>query len=106
MHLRKNLFMHARGGKHATLVSLAMILACILQLKRVSTEMTPEERRRIEAMREAPISAGNANMDGDSEWQDINIHDVLDGTIPLDISHAGGEFAALSDAIRSDMTKK
>ena len=96
--------MHAQGGKHATPVSLTMILACNLQLKRVFTEMTPEERRRIEAMREAPISAGDANMD--SEWQDINIHDVLDGTIPLDISHAGGEFAALSDAIRSDMTKK
>jgi hypothetical protein len=57
----------------------------------------------IEAMREAPISAGDANMDG--EWQDINIHNVLDGTIPLDISHAGGEFAALSDAILSDMTQ-
>ena len=86
------------------LVSLTMILAFSLQLKRVFTEMTPEERRRIEAMREAPINAGDANMDG--EWQDINIHDVLDGTIPLDISHAGGEFGALSDAIRFDMTKK
>jgi hypothetical protein len=85
-------------------VSLTVILAYSLQLKSDFTEMTPEERRRIEAMREAPISAGDANMDG--EWQDINIHDVLDGTIPLDISHAGGEFAALSDAIRSDMTKK
>ena len=95
--------MHARGGKHATLVSLTVILAYSLQLKSDFTEMTPEERCRIEAMREAPISAGDANMDG--EWQDINIHDVLDGTIPLDISHAGGEFAALSDAILSDMTQ-
>ena len=40
--------MHVRGGKHATLVSLTVILAYSLQLKSDFTEMTPEEQRRIE----------------------------------------------------------
>lgn len=62
--------------------------------------MTPDQRRAIEALRELPSVDGN---ELDSELQDISLSDVLDGSIPLEMSHEGGEFAALTHVIQCGM---
>lgn len=65
--------------------------------------MTPEERRALEALRELPTVDGNE--DG-FELQDFSLDEVLDGSIPLDISHEGGEFAELTRAIQCTMARR
>jgi hypothetical protein len=37
-------------------------------------------------------------------YEDINIDDVLDGTIPLDISHGGGKFTELAKALCANLS--
>jgi hypothetical protein len=54
-----------------------------------STEMTPAEQTAFHEMRELP-----KQQDSD-DW--IMLDDVLDGSIPLDISHEGGELDGLGD---------
>jgi hypothetical protein len=56
------------------------------------TEMTPAEQRAFQEMRELP-----KEQDSD-DW--IMLDDVLDGSIPLDISHEGGELDGLGDEFR------
>ena len=60
--------------------------------------MTPDERRHLEALRE---------LDEDSNMvlEDINMQDILNGDAHLDISHAGGEFAALAAELNKDLWK-
>ncbi|KII93196.1 hypothetical protein PLICRDRAFT_383096 [Plicaturopsis crispa FD-325 SS-3] len=65
-------------------------------------EMTVDERRALEALRELPI----ANDDNrDHTFEDVNIEDILDGSEPLNISHAGGEFIALTEELNSELWK-
>jgi hypothetical protein len=54
--------------------------------------MTPAEQRAFQEMRELP-----KEQDSD-DW--IMLDDVLDGSIPLDISHEGGELDGLGDEFR------
>jgi hypothetical protein len=54
--------------------------------------MTPAERNAFLEMRELPV-------EHDSEdW--IMLPDILDGTVPLDMSHEGGEFEGLTEEYR------
>ncbi|KII92209.1 hypothetical protein PLICRDRAFT_102616 [Plicaturopsis crispa FD-325 SS-3] len=64
--------------------------------------MTADERRALEALRDIPI----ANDDGSHTFEDVNIEDILDGSEPLNISHAGGEFEALTQELNSELWKK
>jgi hypothetical protein len=62
--------------------------------------MTPDERRALEALRELPLD------DDDGQHVDlgtITVEDILDGSEPLDISHAGGEFSALTKELSQDL---
>ena len=61
--------------------------------------MTPDERRRLEALRELPMA------DPDEAFEDVNMQDILNGDQPLNISHAGGEFAALAETLGRDLWK-
>jgi hypothetical protein len=58
----------------------------------ISPEMTPAEQTAFHEMRELP-----KEQDSD-DW--IMLDDVLDGSIPLDISHEGGELDGLRDEFR------
>ena len=53
--------------------------------------MTPDELRAYQALRELPIES-DQNSD---DW--IMLDEVLDGSHRLEVSHEGGEFAALTD---------
>lgn len=59
--------------------------------------MSPEERRRLEVL--VQQEAGNSGFDDDS----VDFDNVLDGTHPIDISHAGGEFEDLAREIYGDL---
>jgi hypothetical protein len=67
-------------------------------------EMTPEQRRALEALGELP------NSDDSDDYVDedtgISISSILDGTVPLDISHGGGEFSELTKAMRANLESK
>lgn len=54
-------------------------------------EMTPDERRSYQALRELPTEA-HQNSD---DW--IMLDDILDGSRRLEVSHEGGELSALAD---------
>jgi hypothetical protein len=54
--------------------------------------MTPAEQMAFHEMRELP-----KELDSD-DW--IMLDDVLNGSIPLDISHEGGELDGLGDEFR------
>ena len=54
--------------------------------------MTPAEQRAFQEMRELPKEQDS------NDW--IMLDDVLDGSIPLDISHEGGELDGLRDEFR------
>jgi len=66
-----------------------------------TTEMTPDERHALEALRELPLD------DNDGQHMDlgtiVTVEDILDGSEPLDISHAGGEFSALTKELSQDL---
>jgi hypothetical protein len=64
--------------------------------------MTVEERRALEALQHLPEADED---DLDYEIQDITLSDILDGSVPLDISHGGGEFAELTKALRASLSK-
>jgi hypothetical protein len=64
--------------------------------------MTPDERRHLEALRELPVAD---EEDSNMVLEDINLQDILDGDKHLDISHAGGEFAALAAELNRDLRK-
>ena len=57
-----------------------------------TTEMTPAEKKAFHEMQELPEEQDS------SDW--IMLDDVLDGSIPLDISHEGGELDGLGDEFR------
>jgi hypothetical protein len=64
--------------------------------------MTSEERKRLEALRELPTADED---DSNNVFEDVNMQDILNGDEPLDISHAGGEFAALAAELDKDLWK-
>jgi hypothetical protein len=51
--------------------------------------MTPAEKQAFQEMRELPME-----QDSD-DW--IILPDILDGTVPLEMSHEGGEFEGLKE---------
>jgi len=63
--------------------------------------MTPEERRRLEALQELP----GLEEEDSSVFEDVNMHDILNGDEPLNISHASGEFEALVKELNKDLRK-
>lgn len=67
-------------------------------------EMSLEEKQNLQALREnIPMEC-----DDDDHFQSegITLQDVLDGTIPLGMSHAGGEYEELRKALQSELSKK
>jgi hypothetical protein len=65
-------------------------------------EMTPDERHRLEALWELAVMD---EEDSNTVLEDINMQDILNGDEHLDISHAGGEFAALAAELNRDLRK-
>jgi hypothetical protein len=63
-------------------------------------EMTPDQRRALEALRELPIVGDD---DDEMDLGHVTLEDILDGSEPLDISHAGGEFAALTKELKEGL---
>ena len=55
--------------------------------------MTPDEPQCLEALQELPDTE---QSDSNDIIEDINMEDILNGDKPLEISHTGGEFAALA----------
>lgn len=66
--------------------------------------MTPEDRRKYEQLRAIP-EAGDENEDN-FEYTDITINEILDGSAPLEISHAGGEYEELRDALVYTLSRR
>jgi hypothetical protein len=62
--------------------------------------MTPDELRALEALRELPLVGDD---DNEIDMGHVNLEDVLDGSEPLDISHAGGEFAVLTRDLKQGL---
>ncbi|KAJ7852886.1 hypothetical protein B0H14DRAFT_3656102 [Mycena olivaceomarginata] len=68
--------------------------------------MTEEHLDNFRALRQLPEDRDvDAGADGDDYGPgDINIHNIMDGSTRIDISHAGGEFVAtLQDGIEREM---
>jgi hypothetical protein len=65
--------------------------------------MTPDERRALEALRELPLVG---NDDQHVDLGHVTLEDILDGSEPLNISHAGGEFSALTKELNNDLWKE
>lgn len=68
--------------------------------------MTEEHLNNFRALRQLPEDRDvDAGADGDDYGPgDINIHNIMDGSTRIDISHAGGEFVAtLQDGIEREM---
>ena len=63
--------------------------------------MTPDERHALEALRELPIAYDDD--DDEIDLGRVTIEDILDGSEPLNISHAGGEFAALTKELKEGL---
>ena len=63
-------------------------------------EMTPDQRHALEALQELPIVGDD---DDKMDLGHITLEDILDGSEPLDISHAGGEFAALTKELKEGL---
>lgn len=74
-------------------------------LQFISTlEMSLEEKQNLQALREnIPMECDD---DDHFQSEDITLQDVLDGTIPLGMSHAGGEYEELRKALQSELSKK
>jgi hypothetical protein len=71
-----------------------------LELNMVHTEMTPDQRRALEALRDLPLAG---NDDDEIDLGRVTIEDILDGSEPLNISHAGGELAALAKELKEGL---
>jgi hypothetical protein len=56
------------------------------------TAMTPSEQAAFQEMRELPVDQD------DNDW--VMLPDILDGSVPLDMSHEGGEFEGLTEEYR------
>jgi hypothetical protein len=69
-----------------------------------STEMSVEEQRALEALQELPIVDEN-DIDY-YEPEEISMNDILDGSASLNISHGGGEFNELANALRANLSKR
>jgi hypothetical protein len=54
--------------------------------------MTPSEQAAFQEMRELPVDQD------DNDW--VMLPDTLDGSVPLDMSHEGGEFEGLTEEYR------
>lgn len=65
------------------------------------TAMTVDERRALEALRDDPALHPSFN----EGTEDFDFDDVWNGTEPLPISHAGGEFNDLARDILGDTWK-
>ncbi|KAJ7831331.1 hypothetical protein B0H14DRAFT_2592772 [Mycena olivaceomarginata] len=67
--------------------------------------MSEEHPDNPHALRQLPEDHVDAGDDGgDHGPGDINIHNIMDGSTCIDISHAGGEFVAtLQDGIEREM---
>ncbi|KAG1777172.1 hypothetical protein EV702DRAFT_1045562 [Suillus placidus] len=64
--------------------------------------MSPEERRRLEAL--VQQQTGNSTFDSMDYGNDsADFDNILNGTHPIDISHAGGEFEDLAREIYGDL---
>ncbi|KAG0691985.1 hypothetical protein DFH29DRAFT_986014 [Suillus ampliporus] len=61
--------------------------------------MTIDERRALEALRDDPALL----LSFEEDTEDFNFDDVWNGTEPLPISHAGGEFSDLARNILGDI---
>jgi hypothetical protein len=70
----------------------------LLSLTFDSVEMTTEEKRALEKLRELPVV-----HDDEGDLENFDFGDVLAGSAPLEISHAGGEFMAIARAISDVM---
>ena len=66
----------------------------------ILTEMTPDQHHALEALRELLIVGDN---DDEMDLGRVTLEDILDGSEPLDISHAGGEFAALAKELNEGL---
>ncbi|KAG1836694.1 hypothetical protein DFJ58DRAFT_846843 [Suillus subalutaceus] len=62
--------------------------------------MSPEERRRLEALAQQQAGSNTFDMDYDNDNTDFG--NILDGTHTIEISHAGGEFEDLAREIYGD----
>jgi hypothetical protein len=66
----------------------------------IHTEMTPDQRRALEALRDLPMAGDD---DDEIDLGRVTIEDILDGSEPLNISHAGGELAALAEELKEGL---
>lgn len=89
---------YAKENQLAHLQGQYLILFTSNQLLSVlPAEMNADERRALDALRELPVAD---ESDPDIILDDINVESILDGSEVLEISHAGGEFEALTDELR------
>lgn len=110
-HLLESTLKLSRGDKHVfsvrhTSYSIKIILKIIHtdiinEFYAMLTEMTPEQRHALEALGELP--GADDNDDYVDEDISISLNSILDGTVPLDISHGGGEFTELAKAMRANL---
>lgn len=70
------------------------------KLNNIHTEMTPDQRHALEALRDLPIAGDD---DDEIDLGRVTIEDILDGSEPLNISHAGGELAALAEELKEGL---
>ena len=92
----------AREKRKARLNGSLSIYLCLCKLVIWGTlvEMTPDQRRALEALRELPIVGDD---DDEIDLGRVTLEDILDGSEPLDISHAGGEFVALTKELKEGL---
>ena len=62
--------------------------------------MTPDKCHALEALRELPIVGDD---DDETDLGCVTLEDILDGSEPLNISHAGREFAALNKELQEGL---
>jgi hypothetical protein len=66
-------------------------------------QMDEDSRREYDKLCGIPLETDSVNMDN-MDWEDeegtasVDISAVLDGEIPIDLSHAGGEFYEMVEA--------
>jgi len=66
-----------------------------------SLEMTVTERRALEVLRDPALNSVSEAVDDGYESDNYGAM-VLDGTEPLEVSHAGGEFQELTSRLLGD----
>ncbi|KAG0691518.1 hypothetical protein DFH29DRAFT_1010867 [Suillus ampliporus] len=68
--------------------------------------MSTDERQALEALKDGNCPSNiEDGMWQDDDADDMNFSDVLNGTEPLTISHAGGEFSELARDVLGDLWK-